>query len=293
MSSKIVRYTEQFLSIQGEGRYTGKLSMFFRFFGCNLSCAGFFQADPTDQTTYVDPLDGIDPKAITKLEDVPVFKFGCDTGYSVSAKFKHLAKSEPTDSVAIKMCSEVPYGWKHFNTGSDVHLVFTGGEPLLWQTEMLDIVESMVDMGNFPKFITVETNGTKVLSQYNRERIVNLRQQHGIEWQWSVSPKLFSVSGERGVVNHDAIDSYYSASNVGYLKFVVNNTDVCWEELSQVLQQQPDHHTWEIYIMPCGASIEQQNDVNYLSAIATRAIREGYHVSGRLHVNIFGNATST
>ena len=36
-----MRLVESFLSIQGEGKYAGRLAFFFRFTGCNLRCAGF------------------------------------------------------------------------------------------------------------------------------------------------------------------------------------------------------------------------------------------------------------
>ena len=36
-----MRLVESFLSIQGEGKYAGRLAYFFRFAGCNLRCKGF------------------------------------------------------------------------------------------------------------------------------------------------------------------------------------------------------------------------------------------------------------
>ena len=36
-----MKLVESFLSIQGEGKYAGRLAFFFRFAGCNLRCAGF------------------------------------------------------------------------------------------------------------------------------------------------------------------------------------------------------------------------------------------------------------
>ena len=36
-----MRLVESFLSIQGEGKYAGRLAFFFRFAGCNLRCEGF------------------------------------------------------------------------------------------------------------------------------------------------------------------------------------------------------------------------------------------------------------
>ena len=37
----MLNLVESFLSIQGEGKFSGKLAYFFRFAGCNLRCVGF------------------------------------------------------------------------------------------------------------------------------------------------------------------------------------------------------------------------------------------------------------
>ncbi|MCW1582966.1 4Fe-4S cluster-binding domain-containing protein, partial [Campylobacter jejuni] len=36
-----MQLVESFLSIQGEGKYNGKLAIFMRFAGCNFNCLGF------------------------------------------------------------------------------------------------------------------------------------------------------------------------------------------------------------------------------------------------------------
>ena len=77
-----IRISEMFLSLQGEGLYTGKNTAWIRLFNCNLSCSGFFQEDPTNPDTYVLPYEDFDVSRITMVEELPVFETGCDSSYS-------------------------------------------------------------------------------------------------------------------------------------------------------------------------------------------------------------------
>ncbi len=87
-------YSECFLSIQGEGHYTGAPSVFLRFWGCNFTCAGF--SNPGQST-----LD-FDPAKIDCLEDVPVITLGCDTVYAWRMDFQHLSRqSTAADDLGI------------------------------------------------------------------------------------------------------------------------------------------------------------------------------------------------
>ena len=90
MTDKQYLYSEIFHSAQGEGLYTGTPGPWLRYFMCNLQCNGFGQKDPTDESTYVLPYKDLDTSKYDKLEDLPVFEFGCDSSYSWSRKFKGL-----------------------------------------------------------------------------------------------------------------------------------------------------------------------------------------------------------
>ena len=82
MSDKKYYYSEIFYSIQGEGHYTGVPTAWIRFFLCNLQCNGFGQKDPTDPSTYELPYEDFDPMSVNRVEDLPVWKHGCDSSYT-------------------------------------------------------------------------------------------------------------------------------------------------------------------------------------------------------------------
>ena len=48
-----LRYSEIFYSVQGEGRFVGVPSVFFRTFGCNFHCHGFGQG--RDKSKWLKP----------------------------------------------------------------------------------------------------------------------------------------------------------------------------------------------------------------------------------------------
>lgn len=302
MSSDNINYSEIFMSLQGEGAYTGRTTAWIRFFLCNLQCDGFLQKDPTDPSTYILPYKDIDLISVTQIEDLPVFQYGCDSSYTWSKRFKHLAKNESVQQICHNIRTSLqhqsnPNGdFLHPVSGQHAHMAFTGGEPMLNQPQMVRILQEFDLEHNIPHFVTVETNGTKpikpdvatyITDQYNSV--------DGREWFWSCSPKLFATSGEKNskAIKPEVVAQYASVSNHGQLKFVVNGTQRSWDEVDQHVESfKRVGIDWQVYIMPVGATEESQRE-SRIADIAVEAMKRGYHVSGRLHCYIFGNQIGT
>jgi organic radical activating enzyme len=279
----MIKYSEIFFSPQGEGEYVGCPSVWLRFFLCNLQCDGFGQVDPTNPETYVLPYKNIDVKSIQRLEDLPVFTHGCDSSYSWSAKFKHLQHQHSADELANKIVDLLPNrSWDNF------HFCITGGEPLLPANQKA-IVELWSAFerhpAGIPKFVTFETNGTQVLSQ---EFIDFIRaNQSKTEFFFSLSPKLFSVSGEKEAVIRNVIKQYSVISSFGQLKFVVNGTPTCWQELEDAIKGIKEVGVkYPVMLMPVGATKEQQEN---LGDLISECGRRGYRVTPRAHAHWFKN----
>lgn len=283
-------------TIQGEGLRTGVMSVWVRVFGCNLECNGFFQKEPTKPETYVLPYTTVDFTKIQRMEDLPVFDYGCDSSYSWSAKYKHLTKDYTTEELAQKVYSLLPGGkFKHPVTGQTYDLCITGGEPMMQQKQTVALLEYMIEQDNFPYDIQIETNGTKSLSKDLADMIT--RTSAGLvigktDWYWSISPKLFNVSGEKDDIawKPGVIRDYYNCNPKGWLKFVVNDREETWAELKRKVAQLRDCGVgFPVMVMPVGATAAQQEDSTVLGALANRAVAEGYHISGRLHAILWGN----
>ena len=296
------RYSEIFHSFQGEGSKTGRSTAWLRFALCNMSCSGFGQKDPTDPSTYILPYKEFDVSNIKRIEDLPVWEYGCDSSYTWAKKFLHLMHNhtakEICDRIQDVLKSESnPNGlFLHPKTQQETHMAFTGGEPMLNQEAMYQILIEFGRRHNFPLFVTMETNGTKPFKNENfRQLIINSYQSDVTEWFWSVSPKLWSTAGEKAkkAIQPDVVGSYAEVSNHGQLKYVVNGTQQSWDEVEE--------HTeafrlagvdWDVYIMPVGATLEEQQGTK-IADIAVEAMKRGYHVAPRAHVYIFGNAIGT
>lgn len=301
-----IRLSEIFTSFQGEGRFTGMPTIFVRFFGCNLKCDGFGQKDPTDPNTFVLPYKTIDVKPYTKMKDLPVFPFGCDSSYSWDSKFKKFAKDYSKYEVAdeiialgkndlnIDFVVEKEHrntsvmSWQHNVTGNHAQLCFTGGEPLLHQSAINAICLELYNRNACPPQITIETNATKSMSILN----IKLLTHH---LHMSCSPKLFAVSGEKNAINYDVIEEYSDSCDSGAIKFVHNGTQKAWDEIDEImshLKYLSGERDWSFWIMPVGSTLESQ-EPNFLGNIATEAIKRGFNISHRAHISVFGNKIGT
>lgn len=287
---KDAKYTEMFYSIQGEALNTGKLCTWLRTFLCSLQCRGFGQVEPGNPETW-EPQYLINVKDITELEKVPTPTTGCDSAYSWSAQFKHLVKTKSTRELA----TEIRGLTGQTNFGKVGH-VFTGGEPLMQQQALAEIIEYWIEDEDWPAWVGFETNVTQKIKPELRKAIQNLIDRE-CQVYFSMSPKLLHVSGEQPekAIHIDLMLEYLELCPHSYLKFVLNEDQRAWNQAQKIVfaivnDVTCDHwHDPDVWVMPVGGVIGQQLDPA-VGRIADKAIQE-YHwnVSPRVHVLVWGD----
>ena len=298
MKQPKLRYSEAFYSVQGEGRFVGVPSVFLRTFGCNFECAGFGQERgnliATDEMPYVtDPkADKNHPQAYKSIQDLPVTPIGCDSSASWAMKYKHLQMTKSVDEVVDHITSLLPKGTFTGRHGEDIHLVITGGEPLLgWQRvwpALIDILHADFGLVN----VTFETNGSK----FCEDNMVDYFNNEGkdVHVTWSTSPKL-TISGEtrEDTLKPECLVSMNKVTNSFlYNKFVVRD-ELCLPDVDAYVSayKKANVKIDSVFLMPEGATFEQQTLTE--KDVAEICMNTGYKFSPRLHINLFGNAWGT
>ena len=277
-----LKVSELFYSLQGEGRFMGVPSIFLRTYGCNFKCQGFGMPNG-EHSVQADAIanNGVQYHS---YDELPLVTTGCDSYASWHPKFKHLSPTMSIDEVAAKMIELLPN-----NEWGGVHLVITGGEPLLpgWQKIYPELLRHplLADL----KHITFETNGTQELSQ-DFENYLYMERRY--QTTFSVSPKL-SVSGEprEKAIRPEIVSEYQFSGHSSFLKFVVaSEEDV--EEAREVMQLYKDNgFRGDIYLMPVGGVTDVYNLNN--QRVAELALQHGLRYSDRLHLPLFGNNWGT
>lgn len=276
-----LKVSEIFYSAQGEGRYVGVPSIFLRTFGCNFTCAGFGCA-PGERSREADEV-AKSVQLYKTFEELPLVSTGCDSYASWHPDFKHLSPTYSIAELIERFRSLLPNGaWLQPN-GNPVHLVITGGEPLLgWQRLYQELLThpGMAQLHH----VTFETNGTQALTP---ELHRFLAQEWSGEVTFSVSPKL-SVSGEKweDAIRPEVIFDYETAG-ITYLKFVVEKLSD-FDELDRAVDEyRLGGFAGPVFVMPVGGvvSVYDSNRIN----VADEALRRGYWYSPRLHVDLWGN----
>jgi organic radical activating enzyme len=283
-----IKVSELFYSLQGEGRFVGVPSVFLRTYGCNFTCSGFGCA-PGEKSTGADEVAEV-VHMYNNFLDLPLVETGCDSYASWHPAFKHLSPNYTTDELVERMLALTPNNMWRQNNGNDVHLVITGGEPLLgWQRAYEELLSHprMADIRN----ITFETNGTQKLHEDFKE-FLNEWTYHepgarGREVTFSVSAKL-SASGEKweDAICPEVVASYQSYGTT-YLKFVVETKEHINEAVKATDEFRKAGFNGVVYLMPQGGVVEPY-EANKLT-IADICCEQGWNYSPRLHVDLWGN----
>ena len=241
---------EHFYSIQGEGRYTGKPSLFFRFGGCNMKCEGFGCYEIAAEGRKV---------------------LGCDTVYAVNKEYFL------RNWVPIKNSKELLNILDLYDLPKKVDIVLTGGEPLIYASEpiFIDFLNELHVKGHN---ITFETNGSLHVDfeQYPiyKEAIFAL----SVKLSNSNEPFFKRVRG-------DVINSIATNAKEAFFKFSIDAESISLgleEEISEITVHSP---TTEVYCMPLGGN-KKEVEIN-TEPLIEFCKSKGYNFSDRLHIRVW------
>jgi organic radical activating enzyme len=291
-----ITYTEIFYSIQGEGRWAGVPSVFFRTYGCNFRCRKFGR--PRDEA-----IDGHNPEVVeiirnidkySKFEDLPLVTTGCDTYASIYPEFKRFNEQDEVATIADKIHAMIPNNrWDTAGYANEAHLVITGGEPLLgYQKLYPELLDRCRERGL--RDLTFETNGSQALYTEVNSYLFEEFTRYGRDRDrltFSVSPKL-PCSGESWdtAIQPKHVVDYQSIGHT-YLKFVVATEQDVADADRAIEQYRAAGFNGPIYLMPAGG-VPQVYNLN-TQQVAELAMKRGYRYSPRLQVDIWRNAWGT
>ena len=246
----VIYLVESFFSIQGEGRYAGTPSIFFRFGGCNLNCVGFGvkQKSPLDGTTLV----------------------GCDSiRATYTEHYKHLWKEISDEKELLSIVDS------YRNNSCKPDIVITGGEPLLWyeNQKFLSFLSKLQERGFR---ITIETNAT-ILIDFEKYPVYKK-----VTFALSVKLKNSGEPKEKRV-NHEAIKAFSENAKDSFFKFVLSKNSLSKSEIEEITKDTD----LLVYCMPMGATAKAlaKND----KAVANFCINNCYNYVDRMHIRLWDN----
>ena len=282
---------ETFISLEGEGFYTGHPTVFVRLGGCNLTCKGF------NNPNLEEVLD-FNPKDYSNLSDLPAITKGCDSNYAVSNKFSHLwTKMTPKELLNNLTNNLLPN--KNWSTRSKNNYILsiTGGEPTLHQDFIAEFLIELYDNVYYvPEIILIETNGTLNLRESFINDLNSIVESENILFVWSNSLKL-SNSGEdiNKTINPKVLRQQLQVENSKqYFKFVVDGSNAAIEEIEDIIDKynlSDIINPWNIYLMPAACTNTQLLETGRL--VADQCIEFGYKFSTRLQNTLWNNEVGT
>lgn len=245
-----IAVSEYFYSLQGEGKTMGIPAIFLRLTGCNLMCGG----------------QGVEKDGKMRAGATWI----CDT-------IEVWMKGETLDFATLlqQLNEEIDFVNRLKN---GVHLVITGGEPLLQQDRIIALLEYLEAEYQLRPIIEVETNAT-----FLPKEALDKRVQY-----WNTSPKLSNSGMAEAQRIQPEILHWFNQNPNTMFKFVLASVED-FEEIQQDFLNTLLIDKRKIVLMPAADSIEQLLERNKL--VADICIEHQIRMCTRMHVEIWNKLT--
>jgi organic radical activating enzyme len=246
----MIYLVEHFYSIQGEGRYTGVPSLFFRFGGCNMKCEGFGCKEIAPSGNEI---------------------LGCDTVYAVNRE------NFLQNWIPINSSKELLNILNLYELPKKVDIVLTGGEPLIYANEpiFVEFLEALDAQGHR---ITFETNGSIGIDF--KKYPVYKKCIFALSVKLSNSNEPFSKR-----VRGEVINSIATSAKEAFFKFSIDAESIdlgLEEEIAEITLHSQDT---QVYCMPLGGN-KKEVEAN-TEPLVEFCKAKGYNFSDRLHIRIW------
>lgn len=245
-----IAVSEYFYSLQGEGRTMGIPAIFLRLTGCNLMCGGY----------------GVEKDGI--LRDGATWV--CDT---IAVWMQ--GETRLFEDLLADLNRELDFVNR---LRSGVHLVITGGEPLLQQARIVAFLEYLETQHQCRPIIEIETNATICPLPELDERVS----------YWNTSPKLQNsgMPSEKRVIM--PVLEWFAKNPKTMFKFVISSPKD-WEEIENQFITTNILPKKQLVLMPAASSIAELLRQNQM--VADICIRTQTRMCTRLHVEIWNQLT--
>lgn len=294
-----ITYTEIFYSVQGEGRWAGVPSVFFRTFGCNFRCRKFGRARDevieghNPEVTEIIRMVESNPGEYQQFRDLPLVTTGCDTYASIYPEFKRFNEQADVYTIADRIHDVLPEKRWDQDSHDPIHFIITGGEPLLaYQQLYPTLLDGLRKKGL--RDLTIETNGTQRLYQQVYDYLFEEFTRHGRDYDrltFSVSPKLPGSGESWEAAIQPKVVKEYEMVGYTYLKFVVATEQDVLDAERAVQEYREAGFGGPVYLMPAGG-VPQVYNLN-TQQVAQMAMARGWRYSPRLQVDIWRNEWGT
>ena len=183
----------------------------------------------------------------------------CDTPYAVikdKEKAKHITP--------FQLCKEIA-------TYPNKHIIFTGGEPMLYQRFILEVMDRLNRQKKGSYTGEIETNGTVPAIPCFTKHI----KQINISVKLKSSNQLDGFDTKR--INYTALDTLNLPHKANF-KFVISNE----EDIEEVFEIAKKYKKLEIYFMPQG--VDRETIIKNSRKVVKYCLQYGVRFSPREHI---------
>ena len=155
------------------------------------------------------------------------------------------------------------------------HLIFTGGEPMLHQTAILNFLKWFKKKYHFKPIVEIETNGTRIIDHDLFKLIDFINCSPKLENSGEPIFRRFNEQSLKQISNHTK----------SIFKFVISHEN----DIDEIIKDFNCIDLNKVVLMPAGEDQDQLNETRMM--VVNKCLEMGWRYCDRLHIIIWNKKT--